>query len=83
MLLSEKVSAIEYFDRLTEDEFRDIPTGLLYGKMKQTEKERVMAEFKDNDLKLLISTTVIEVGIDVPNAVVMLIENGCPPRRSL
>ena len=72
---SEKVSAIEYFDRLTEDEFRDIPTGLLYGKMKQTEKERVMAEFKDNDLKLLISTTVIEVGIDVPNAVVMLIEN--------
>lgn len=72
---SEKVSAIEYYDRLTEDEFRDIPTGLLYGKMKQTEKERVMAEFKDNDLKLLISTTVIEVGIDVPNAVVMLIEN--------
>lgn len=72
---SEKVSAIEYYDRLTEDEFRDIPTGLLYGKMKQTEKERVMAQFKDNALKLLISTTVIEVGIDVPNAVVMLIEN--------
>lgn len=72
---SEKASAIEYYDRLVEGEFRDIPTGLLYGKMKQPEKERVMTEFKDNILKLLISTTVIEVGIDVPNAVVMLIEN--------
>lgn len=72
---SEKSSAIEYYNRLTEGEFRDIPTGLLYGKMKQAEKERVMAEFKENALKLLISTTVIEVGIDVPNAVVMLIEN--------
>ena len=72
---SEKASAIEYYDRLVEGEFRDIPTGLLYGKMKQSEKERVMTEFKDNILKLLISTTVIEVGIDVPNAVVMLIEN--------
>ena len=72
---SEKAGAIEYYNRLVEGEFRDIPTGLLYGKMKQAEKERVMTEFKENLLKLLISTTVIEVGIDVPNAVVMLIEN--------
>lgn len=72
---SEKAGAIEYYNRLVEGEFRDIPTGLLYGKMKQAEKERVMTEFKENSLKLLISTTVIEVGIDVPNAVVMLIEN--------
>lgn len=72
---SEKVSAIAYYEELTHGEFRDIPTGLLYGKMKQADKDRVMSEFKDNKLKLLISTTVIEVGIDVPNAVVMLIEN--------
>ncbi|MBQ9949060.1 MAG: ATP-dependent DNA helicase RecG [Oscillospiraceae bacterium] len=72
---SEKASAIEYYNRLCENEFKDIPTGLLYGKMKQADKDRVMQEFRDNTLKLLVSTTVIEVGIDVPNAVVMLIEN--------
>lgn len=71
----EKASAMEYYERLTGGEFRDIPTGLLYGKMKQADKDRVMSDFKDNTLKLLISTTVIEVGIDVPNAAVMLIEN--------
>ncbi len=72
---SEKASAISYYERLCADEFRDIPAGLLYGKMKQADKDRVMQEFRENKLKLLVSTTVIEVGIDVPNAVVMLIEN--------
>lgn len=72
---SEKAGAIEYYNNLTGGEFRDIPAGLLYGRLKQSEKERVMSEFKENRLKLLVSTTVIEVGIDVPNAVVMLIEN--------
>ncbi|MGN1119105.1 MAG: ATP-dependent DNA helicase RecG [Oscillospiraceae bacterium] len=72
---SEKASAIEYYNTLVNGEFRDIPTGLLYGKMKQSDKDKVMSDFKDNTLKLLVSTTVIEVGIDVPNAVVMLIEN--------
>lgn len=73
--LSDKKSAIEYYNKLTADEFAGIPTGLLYGKMKQSDKDAVMNDFRDNKLKLLISTTVIEVGIDVPNAVVMLIEN--------
>jgi ATP-dependent DNA helicase RecG len=72
---TEKAGAIEYYNRLVTGEFRDIPTGLLYGKMKQADKDSVMERFKDNEIKLLISTTVIEVGIDVPNAVVMLIEN--------
>lgn len=72
---SEKASAIEYYNTLVNGDFRDIPTGLLYGKLKQSEKERVMSEFKAGRLKLLVSTTVIEVGIDVPNAVVILIEN--------
>ncbi len=72
---SDKKSAIEYYEKLTANEFSGIPTGLLYGKMKQSDKDAVMNDFRDNKLKLLISTTVIEVGIDVPNAVVMLIEN--------
>lgn len=72
---SDKKSAIEYYNTLTSNEFAGIPTGLLYGKMKQADKDAVMNDFRDNKLKLLISTTVIEVGIDVPNAVVMLIEN--------
>lgn len=72
---SDKKSAIEYYNTLTSGEFAGIPTGLLYGKMKQADKDAVMSDFRDNRLSLLISTTVIEVGIDVPNAVVMLIEN--------
>lgn len=72
---SDKKSAIEYYNKLTAGEFAGISTGLLYGKMKQADKDAVMNDFRDNKLKLLISTTVIEVGIDVPNAVVMLIEN--------
>lgn len=72
---SDKKSAIEYYNTLTSGEFRGIPTGLLYGKMKPAEKDAVMEDFRSNKLKLLISTTVIEVGVDVPNAVVMLIEN--------
>lgn len=72
---SEKVSAVKYFETLKSEYFPDIPMGLLHGKMKQAEKDEVMGKFKDNELKLLISTTVIEVGIDVPNAVVMVIEN--------
>ena len=73
--VSEKTSAVKYFETLKSGYFPDIPLGLLHGKMKQAEKDEVMGRFKDNEIKVLISTTVIEVGIDVPNAVVMVIEN--------
>ncbi len=73
--VSETVSAVKYFETLKSEYFPDIPLGLLHGKMKQAEKDEVMGKFKENEIKVLISTTVIEVGIDVPNAVVMVIEN--------
>lgn len=73
--VSEKASAVKYFETLKNEHFTDIPMGLLHGKMKQSEKDEIMGKFKDNTIKILISTTVIEVGVDVPNAVVMVIEN--------
>lgn len=69
------VSANEYYESLKNGEFSDYSVGLLHGKMKPKEKEAVMRSFADGEIQLLIATTVIEVGIDVPNAVIMVIEN--------
>ena len=68
-------SAVEYAESLKAREFRDYRVGLLHGRMKPAEKEAVMRAFSRGELDLLVSTTVIEVGVDVPNAVIMLIEN--------
>ena len=71
----EAKSAMEHAQRLAAVEFRDLKVGLVYGKMKPREKERVMQEFVNGNIDILVSTTVIEVGVNVPNATLMVIEN--------
>lgn len=68
-------SASEYYEELSENQFKGYTVGLLHGKMKPKDKESVMRRFAVGEIQLLISTTVIEVGIDVPNAALMVIEN--------
>ncbi len=68
-------SAQEYYEKLSNGVFKDYKLGLLHGKMKPSEKDAVMKAFADNEIHLLIATTVVEVGVDVPNATVLVIEN--------
>ncbi|ORU00121.1 ATP-dependent DNA helicase RecG [Anaerovibrio sp. JC8] len=72
---SNLLSAEAVYDELTHGIFRDIPCGLVHGKLKQKEKEDIMQEFYEGRLKMLVATTVIEVGVNVPNASMMVIEN--------
>lgn len=67
-------SAVELYDEL-KVEFKEFSIGLLHGNMSREEKESVMLKFSEGKIRLLVSTVVIEVGIDVPNASVMVIEN--------
>ena len=68
-------AATEMAERLRREVFPDLSIGLLHGRMPFAEKDRVMREFKAGAIHVLVSTTVIEVGIDVPNASVMLVEH--------
>jgi ATP-dependent DNA helicase RecG len=69
----EVASATETYERLAHDELRGLRLGLLHGRMPSAEKEAVMDAFRRRDLDVLVATTVIEVGVDVPNATVMVI----------
>lgn len=72
---SEMRAVNEYAKSLQKTVLRDARVGVLHGKMKPAEKEKIMGSFAAGELDLLVSTTVIEVGVDVPNAVIMMIEN--------
>jgi ATP-dependent DNA helicase RecG len=74
---SEKIeakSAVEEHARLSKEIFPDLKLGLVHGRMNAEEKDAVMTRFRNGDLDILVSTAVVEVGIDVPNATVMLVE---------
>jgi ATP-dependent DNA helicase RecG len=73
--LSEVKAAVAEHARLSKEIFPDLRLGLLHGKLKAKEKESVMAHFKDKQLEILVATSVVEVGIDIPNASVMIIED--------
>lgn len=68
-------SAIDEHQHLKEDIFPDFNVGLLHGRMTSAEKDEAITEFRDNKTQILVSTTVVEVGVDVPNATVMMIEH--------
>ncbi len=67
-------AAVEEHGRLSTQVFPDLRLGLLHGRMSLQEKEEIMGRFKANDIEVLVSTSVVEVGIDVPNATVMMID---------
>ena len=71
-----KLNSVEkLYNELSDGTFRGIPIEILHGKMKPKEKDEIINRFKKNETKAIISTTVIEVGVNVPNASVMIIEN--------
>jgi ATP-dependent DNA helicase RecG len=70
----DSLAAVEEHGRLQSEIFPKLRLGLLHGRMKPEEKDQVMKAFRDRQFDILVSTTVIEVGVDIPNATVMLIE---------
>ena len=72
---SELQAAKAYAEKIAAGELKGYTVGLLHGKMLPAEKDAVMADFKEGKIQLLVSTTVIEVGVDVPNATVIMIES--------
>jgi ATP-dependent DNA helicase RecG len=68
-------AAIEEFEHLSKTVFPELKLGLLHGRLSNEEKEDVMQKFRRNEVQILVATTVVEVGVDVPNATVMIIEH--------
>jgi len=73
-VIQAKAAVVEY-QRLSEEVFPDLKLGLLHGRMPAMEKDKVMRRFRSGEVDVLVSTPVVEVGIDVPNATVMLVES--------
>ncbi|MBI2356226.1 MAG: ATP-dependent DNA helicase RecG [Candidatus Doudnabacteria bacterium] len=71
--LGVKSATVEY-EKLSREIFPELKVGLLHGKLKASEKEKVMQAFQNNETNILVSSSVVEVGVDVPNATVMMIE---------
>ncbi len=67
-------AAVAEYERLSQEVFSELRLGLLHGRMSTAEKDKVMRQFRSGELDILVSTPVVEVGIDVPNATVMLVE---------
>ena len=74
-VLTEVKAATQEHKRLSEKIFTNLSIGLLHGKLKSQEKEKVMLEFKEKKIDILVATAVVEVGIDIPNATAMIIED--------
>jgi ATP-dependent DNA helicase RecG len=72
---SDIAAAVDMYKKLKQKIFPDNTMGVIHGKMKSDEKKLIMKNFEENKIKILVATTVIEVGIDVPNATIMLIEH--------
>jgi ATP-dependent DNA helicase RecG len=68
-------AAVEEYERLSKTVFPKLRVGLLHGRLSSEEKEDVMQRFRRNEVQILVATTVVEVGVDVPNATVMVIEH--------
>jgi ATP-dependent DNA helicase RecG len=68
-------AAMEEYERLSRDVFPKLKVGLLHGRLSSEEKDDVMQRFRRNEVQILVATTVIEVGVDVPNATVMVVEH--------
>ena len=71
---SEAKAVKEEYERLKNEVFPDLRIGMLHGKMKPIEKEKIMKKFKEGKINILVSTSVVEVGVDIPRATVMMIE---------
>lgn len=72
---TDMMSIAEYSEKILKDNFKGYNIGVLHGKMSAAQKDELMKKFRAKEIDLLVATTVIEVGVDVPNAVVMMIEN--------
>ena len=72
---SDLAAAVEAHDELSRIQFSNLSVGLVHGRMMAEEKDEVIKKFEKNEINILVSTTVVEVGIDIPNATVMLVEH--------